>query len=119
MAMDLYVGAERRSFKHITAVIGCPEWLADKRFESLASRTHHRDAIEEVVARWIRERSRDEVLAAFGDAELPAGPINSMADLARDDRIGRSTFWAVAGKRRYRQPTRVPEFLPVKTSRDI
>lgn len=97
-------------FKRLTAVIGCPEWLADKRFESLASRTRHRDAIEEVVARWIRERSRDEVLAAFGDADLPAGPINSMADLARDDHIGRSTFWAVAGKRRYRQPTRVPEF---------
>lgn len=97
-------------FKRLAALIDCPEWLADKRFESLASRTRHRDAIEAVVVRWIRERSRDEVLAAFGHADLPVGPINSMADLARDDHIGRSTFWAAAGKRRYRQPTRVPEF---------
>ena len=59
---------------------------------------------------WIRERTRDAVLAAFCDADLPVGPINSMADPARDEHIDRSTFWAVAGKRRYRQPTRVPEF---------
>ncbi len=38
-------------FKRLAALIGRPEWLADKRFESLASRTRHRDAIEAVVVR--------------------------------------------------------------------
>lgn len=96
-------------FKRLAALIGHPEWLSDERFGTPSSRTRHRDAIEEVVTEWIRERSRDEVLAAFGAADLPVGPINSMADLAQDHHISRSTFWAEAGDRRYRQPTRVPK----------
>lgn len=96
-------------FKRLTALIARPEWLDDARFNSLSSRTRHRDAIEEVVARWIRERSRDEVLRVFGEAELPVGPINSMADLACDEHIGRSTFWTEVGERDCRQPLRVPK----------
>ena len=92
---DLYVGAERRSVKASDRGRRLSRWLADKRFESLASRTRHRDAIEEVVAQSIRERSRDKVLVAFGDAAFRR-PISSMADLARDDHIGRST----SGRRR-------------------
>jgi crotonobetainyl-CoA:carnitine CoA-transferase CaiB-like acyl-CoA transferase len=32
-----------------------------------------------------------------------------MADLSADAHIARSTLWAQAGERRYRQPTRVPK----------
>lgn len=98
-------------FKRLAALVGRPEWLADERFASPSLRTRHRDAIEEVVSVWISERSREQVLAAFGEADLPVGPINSMADLSRDSHIGRSTYWAVAGERRYRQPTRVPKLF--------
>ena len=96
-------------FKRLAALIGQRDWLTDESFATLASRTRQRDAIEAKVTQWIRERSRDEVLSAFSDADLPVGPINSMADLAQDDHIGRSTFWSESGDRRYRQPTRVPK----------
>ena len=96
-------------FKRLATLIGELDWLTDERFASPASRTHQRDEIEVKVTQWISERSREEVLRGFSDADLPVGPINSMADLARDDHIGRSTFWSEAGKRRYRQPTRVPK----------
>jgi formyl-CoA transferase len=96
-------------FQRLATLIGELDWLTDERFVSPASRTHQRDAIEVKVTQWISERSREAVLREFSDADLPVGPINSMADLARDDHIGRSTFWSEAGKRRYRQPTRVPK----------
>jgi crotonobetainyl-CoA:carnitine CoA-transferase CaiB-like acyl-CoA transferase len=96
-------------FSRLSAMIGQPQWLADPRFESLRSRTQNRAAIEEVVVRWIAERPRDEVLALFEEAGLPAGPINSMADLAEDPHLRqRGTFWSKLGERAYRQPTRVP-----------
>lgn len=97
-------------FARLSALIGRPEWTSDERFSSLRSRTQHRDAIEAVVAEWIRARTPAEVLAQFGDAELPVGPINSMADLATDPHLAtRSTFWASLDDRKYRQPARVPK----------
>jgi len=96
-------------FERLAALVGHPEWLADARFSSLAARTRNRDAIEEVVATWILARERGEVLKAFGEASLPVGPINSMADLAFDPQLDRSTYWSSYGKRKYRQPTRVPK----------
>src|SRR6185436_16670590 len=68
-------------FRRLAALIGQPGWTADARFSSLASRTRHRDAIEDVVSAWIASRTRAEVLEAFAGADLPVGPINSMADL--------------------------------------
>ena len=96
-------------FRRLAKLIERPEWTADTRFASLASRTRHRDAIEEVVSTWIASRTRAEVLEAFAAADLPGGPINSMADLAADRHLERSTLWAGHGERRYRQPTRVPK----------
>ena len=96
-------------FKRLATLLERPDWLVENRFASPASRTHQRDEIEEVVTRWIRKRSRSEVLAAFNEADLPVGPINSMADLAQDDHLLRSVFWSEKNERRYRQPTRVPK----------
>ena len=96
-------------FRRLAALIGRRDWLDDPRFSSLASRTRHREAIEEVVSEWIASRSRDGVLEAFSGADLPVGPINSMADLARDAHLERSTLWTTQGERKYRQPTRVPK----------
>ena len=96
-------------FKRLAALIGHPEWVADPRFSSPDRRTQHRDAIEEVVTAWIRSRDRGEVLKLFGQADLPVGPINSMADLESDPQLDRSTFWSTHRGRKYRQPTRVPK----------
>lgn len=96
-------------FTRLAGLVGHPEWRDDARFASLSSRTRYRDAIEEVVSEWIGARARDNVLKAFGEAGLPVGPINSMADLGRDPHLERSTLWACAGDRKYRQPTRVPK----------
>jgi formyl-CoA transferase len=98
-------------FQRLAALVGRPDWPGDARFSSLAERTRHRDLIEEVVSRWISERDRSEVLQAFESAGLPVGPINSMADLAVDSHLERSTYWCSEGERTYRQPTRVPKLI--------
>jgi formyl-CoA transferase len=96
-------------FARLATLVGRPDWLDDARFATLALRTRHRDAIEEVVSRWIRERERSDVLDAFEREGLPVGPINSMAELAVDPHLARSTLWSSVEGRRFRQPTRVPK----------
>ncbi|MFZ5558868.1 MAG: CaiB/BaiF CoA transferase family protein [Pseudomonadota bacterium] len=97
-------------FARLAKLVGRPEWFDDPRFKSLRLRTQNRDAIEDVVAQWFKQKSRGEILSAFEDLGLPVGPINSMADLAIDPHLAlRSTFEASSGTKTYRQPRRVPK----------
>jgi crotonobetainyl-CoA:carnitine CoA-transferase CaiB-like acyl-CoA transferase len=90
-------------------LVGHPEWLADARFSSLASRTRNRDAIEESVSAWIAARTRAQVLEAFEAADLPVGPINSMADLAADSHLERAPSGPRMAGAATGIPTRVPK----------
>jgi formyl-CoA transferase len=95
-------------------MIGRPEWLDDPRFCSLALRTRHREAIEADVTAWIACRPSEEILRLFSQADLPVGPINSMADLADDPHLQtRSVSWTGEESRRHRHPTRVPKLVDV------
>jgi len=56
----------------------------DARFTTFAGRTEHRDELEAVMVRWCATRSRDEVVAAFEEANAAVGPVMDMADIAAD-----------------------------------
>jgi crotonobetainyl-CoA:carnitine CoA-transferase CaiB-like acyl-CoA transferase len=56
----------------------------DSRFTSFAGRTAHRDELEERMSAWCAERTRDEVIRIFEDAEAAIGPVLDMADIAVD-----------------------------------
>jgi crotonobetainyl-CoA:carnitine CoA-transferase CaiB-like acyl-CoA transferase len=56
----------------------------DPRFASFEGRAEHRDELEAVMVAWCSERTRAEVVAAFGDADAAVGPVLDMADLAVD-----------------------------------
>jgi formyl-CoA transferase len=58
----------------------------------------HRDEVDALVADWIGERSLDQVLAAFEEAEAAAAPVYSMADIAEDPHFSaRGTIADVGG----------------------
>ena len=44
----------------------------------------HRQELETIMADWCRTRTRDEVVAAFTEAEAAIGPVLDMADIATD-----------------------------------
>src|SRR5262249_43938117 len=54
---------------------------------SLSNRTAHREEVNAAVSRWIADRTRDEVIAAFERADLGIGPINTIADIASDPHL--------------------------------
>ena len=59
----------------------------DQRFVTFEGRAAHRDELEEVMVAWCAERTRDEVVAAFGAADAAVGPVLDMADLAVDPHL--------------------------------
>ncbi len=74
-------------FRKLLALIDRSDLLDDPRFGTNADRVEHRaecDAlIAEATARW----SRNELLAACTKSGIPAGPINSIDEVFRDQQV--------------------------------
>ncbi|NQV79743.1 MAG: CoA transferase [Alphaproteobacteria bacterium] len=75
------VGVEKYWVAFCSA-IGRPELAADARFSSNASRVAHRDVLEPLVADTLSGKTRAEWLDIFADADVPAAPIQSVAEAA-------------------------------------
>jgi len=71
-------------FKRLMCAIGHPEMAGDPRFEHNNDRVQHVEEIEEAIAAWTRKRPIEEALHVLEEAEVPVGPIYSVADMIRD-----------------------------------
>jgi crotonobetainyl-CoA:carnitine CoA-transferase CaiB-like acyl-CoA transferase len=59
----------------------------DERFTTFAGRADHREELEMIMRDWCATRTRDEVVAAFTEAEAAIGPVMDMADIAIDPHV--------------------------------
>ncbi|WP_019927625.1 CaiB/BaiF CoA-transferase family protein [Nocardia sp. BMG111209] len=85
--------------------------LADPdRFGPKASRLAARDEVNELVRAWVAALPRDEVLARCRAAEVPAGPLNSIADIFDDPQFAHRGTLTSAESRI--GPLTVPGVLP-------
>jgi crotonobetainyl-CoA:carnitine CoA-transferase CaiB-like acyl-CoA transferase len=71
-------------FGRLCATLGVEALAADPRFLTNAARVAHREALERELTARTRLWKRDQLLAALEKAVVPAGPINSVADLFAD-----------------------------------
>jgi crotonobetainyl-CoA:carnitine CoA-transferase CaiB-like acyl-CoA transferase len=67
--------------RRVMSLIGVGE---DPRFASFAGRIEHRDEVDARLRDWIADRTRDEVLAAFEEANAAVAPILDMSEIATD-----------------------------------
>jgi len=73
-----------RQFARLAEICGHPEWTADERFASNASRVANRSEIVRLIAECIRSKSAAEWLAQLEVAAIPAGPINRISQALAD-----------------------------------
>lgn len=73
--------------KKLFRAIGKSDLIADPRFADNASRLANVDELDAIIARFIAERPRDELLALFEEAGVTIGPIMSAAALDQDDYV--------------------------------
>jgi crotonobetainyl-CoA:carnitine CoA-transferase CaiB-like acyl-CoA transferase len=89
-------------FAALCRAMGRPELASDARFADVVSRYRNQDALDGEIARWTRERSKEEAAGALQAAEVPASPVLSAPEVFDDPHLRARGFYesvshAVAG----------------------
>jgi crotonobetainyl-CoA:carnitine CoA-transferase CaiB-like acyl-CoA transferase len=74
-------------FARFTRLLGVPELAADPRFLSNADRVANRDVLAPLLAARAQDMSRVALLAACESKGVPAGPINSVAEVFDEPQV--------------------------------
>jgi crotonobetainyl-CoA:carnitine CoA-transferase CaiB-like acyl-CoA transferase len=67
--------------------IGREELLSDPRFASIAGRGAHIEEIDALVSAWVRDKTVAEVVEILERAEIPVGPVHTIAQAAHDPHL--------------------------------
>ena len=71
-------------FGRLCDVLDLNKLVSDKRFSSNSARVKNRIALDKFLCKKVAEWSRDDLLSALEKAVVPAGPINTVADVFND-----------------------------------
>ncbi len=74
-------------YRKLCAVLGVPELADDPAFASNAQRIANRDRLAALLAERTRAVARDVLLVALEEVGVPAGPINTVADVFDDPQV--------------------------------
>lgn len=73
-------GANQANWERIAEVLGHPEWRYDPRFATNSARMENLAALVALMDDVLSRRGKDEWLAAFDAAGVPAGPVQTMGE---------------------------------------
>ncbi len=80
-------------FRRLAKLIGAPEWLDDPRFASDKLRGDHGEIVSARMGAWCAARTREEAIAAFEAARVPAGPVYRMRETLDDPHVRAGDFF--------------------------
>jgi len=75
------------AFAKLMQAIGRPELIEDPRFRRNADRSAHEGELRAILQAWMTFRTRDEIQAALDAADVPCGPVWSIAEVAASEHI--------------------------------
>lgn len=73
--------------ERVMRLVGRPDLAEQPWFATGAGRVAHADELDAAVAAWVGERTRDEVLRAFEEAEAAVAPIYDVRDVLADPQL--------------------------------
>ncbi len=79
----LAVGNDRQ-FADFCASLGCPDISEDPRYSTNSARVENRDELVEIISERLKERTTACWLDQFASVNIPAGPINDLAQVFAD-----------------------------------
>jgi crotonobetainyl-CoA:carnitine CoA-transferase CaiB-like acyl-CoA transferase len=74
-------------FARLAELMGHPEWASDPDYATNAARVGNRDVLVPLIQAIFRTRGRDEWLADLEARGIPAGPINTVAEVFDDPQV--------------------------------
>ncbi|HEY6751379.1 MAG TPA: CoA transferase [Rubrobacteraceae bacterium] len=70
--------------ERVMRLVGRPEFIEEPWFQKGSQRAKHADELDEAVQRWISERTTEEVVEAFEEANAAITPIYNIEDIMQD-----------------------------------
>ena len=74
-------------WKRMAALLGRPELAEDPDYTTAAARLARRGEVDALVADWAAARSVDDAVARLTAASIPAAPVRTYAEAARDPHV--------------------------------
>jgi benzylsuccinate CoA-transferase BbsF subunit len=74
--------------------IGKAELVGDPRFANLQSRLEHRAELDAIAQQWTGTRTAEEVMTKLQSAGVPAGVVQTGADLLKDPQLRHRNYFA-------------------------
>jgi crotonobetainyl-CoA:carnitine CoA-transferase CaiB-like acyl-CoA transferase len=74
-------------FARLAGVVGRPELARDARFATNAARVEHREDLVAILAPLLAARETGTWVRALDEADVPAGPINDLAQVFADPQV--------------------------------
>lgn len=84
--ISLFAAADHL-FRRLAKAMGEPELADDPKFSSPDGRRVNAELLEHRIAAWAAGRTASKGLAALLSADVPSGPVNSIADLFADPHV--------------------------------
>ena len=75
-------------------VIGRAELISDARFTDLQTRLAHRTELDDIVRAWTQARPAEEVMTKMQSAGVPAGVVQTGADLLKDPQLRHRNYFS-------------------------
>jgi formyl-CoA transferase len=83
----VFVFAQPQMWEAMVGAMGQPGLAADPRFKTLDGRWENRAALDEIISRWTRQRSKTEVMKILGDAGVPCGATQDTGEVLADPHL--------------------------------
>src|SRR5262245_1408352 len=104
-------GSTQAITERLFAEMGRPDLITDPRFKINQDRLTNVDALDEIVAAWVAERTRGECVERLVKAEVAVAPVADFMDLAEDPHLAaRKTLVTLEDPELGR--LRMPDVLP-------
>ncbi|MCE4264608.1 CaiB/BaiF CoA transferase family protein [Rhodococcus globerulus] len=81
--ISLHAGTDAL-FRKFATVIGQPHLATDRRFATRADRVANQQHLYPIIAEWVAGQTADGAVKLLSDADVPAAPLMSIADIAAD-----------------------------------
>ena len=83
----VYIFAQPQMWKPLLGAMGQEELADDPRFATLDKRWENRDALNQIIETWTRQRSKHEVMQLLGEAGVPSGACQDTGEVLADPHL--------------------------------
>ena len=90
VALSVWSDAEWRSLRQ---VMEDPAWAADPALDHTDGRRRREAEIDDRIARWTRDRTREEVVGGLRARGLRVAPVATVSELFEDAQLAQRGFW--------------------------